>query len=77
MHQVLVFTAADGKWQRYMETDSRDYSYDRMYVEELDHFLQAVRGEAVYMHTFRDVRRMMETLQAVETSAVEGRRVLV
>jgi predicted dehydrogenase len=76
-HQVMVYTASDGKWQHIMETASRDYSYDRMYVEELDHFLQALRGEVAYMRDFRDVKRMLEVLLAVERSSVEGRRMLV
>jgi hypothetical protein len=72
---VGVYTASDGKWQQTMETASRDYSYDRMYVEEFDHFLQAVRGEARFMRDFRDVQRKLEFLNIVERSAVEGRRI--
>jgi predicted dehydrogenase len=76
-HRVMVYTAADGKWQHIMETASRDYGYDRMYVEELDHFLQAVRGEAAYVRNFRDVKRMLQVLTAVERSSIEGQRIAV
>ena len=58
-----------------METASREHSYDRPYIEELEHFLQAVRGEVTYMRDFHDVKRMLEVLCAVERSAAEGRRI--
>lgn len=72
---VMTYTAADGKWQHFKETASRDYSYDRMYIEELDHFLRALRGEETYMRSFRDVKRMLGVLLAVEQSSAEGRRI--
>jgi predicted dehydrogenase len=74
-HRVMVYSAADGKWQHYMETASRDYSYDRLYIEEIEHFLYAMRGEAPFMRDFHDVKRMLEVLCAIERSAVEGRRI--
>jgi len=74
-HRVMVYSAADGKWQHTMETASREHSYDRPYIEELEHFLQAVRGEVTYMRDFHDVKRMLEVLCAVERSAAEGRRI--
>lgn len=76
-HRVMVYTAADDKWRLVMETASRDYSYDRMYIEELDHFLRALRGEVGYMRTFQDVRRMLNVLAAIERSSAEGRRIVV
>ena len=74
-HRVMVYSAADGKWQHTMETASREHSYDRMYIEEIEHFLQAVRGEVTYMRDFHDVKRMLEVLCAIERSAAEGRRI--
>lgn len=73
-HQVAIYTAADGKWQRYMETASLDYGYDRMYIEELAHFVRAVQGQESYGRTFGDAQRMLRVLRAVERSAAEGRR---
>jgi predicted dehydrogenase len=75
IHKVMVYTATDDKWKQYMETSSRDYSYDRMYIDEIDHFLAAVRGEVSYMRSFRDVKRNLAVLCAVEQSAGEGRRI--
>jgi predicted dehydrogenase len=77
IHRVMTYTAADGKWEHATEMASRDYSYDRMYIEELEHFLRALRGEVTYMRSFRDVKRMLEVLLAVEQSSAEGRRVQV
>jgi predicted dehydrogenase len=74
-HRVMVYSGADGKWQHTMETASREHSYDRMYIEEIEHFLQAVRGEVTYIRDFHDVKRMLEVLCAVERSAAEGRRI--
>ena len=59
-----------------METAGTDYGYDRMYIEELTHFLQAVRGEESYGRSFRDAQRMLHVLCGVERSALEGRRTL-
>ena len=75
VHRVMVFSASDGKWQHYMETASREHSYDRPYIGELEHFLRAMRGEVTYMRDFRDVKRMLEVLCAIERSAEEGRRI--
>lgn len=75
IHRVSVYTLADGKWKQYMETASRDYSYDRMYIDEIEHFLCAVRGEAPYQRDMRDVKRLLEVLQAIERSSAEGRRI--
>ena len=77
IHKVSVYDVTDGKWQHFMETSSRDHSYDRMYVEEIDHFLQAVRGETTYVRDMRDVKRLLEVLCAIERSAAEGRRIAV
>ncbi|OIO91326.1 MAG: hypothetical protein AUK03_11385 [Anaerolineae bacterium CG2_30_64_16] len=74
-HRVMVYTAKDERWQHLMETASRDYSYDRMYIDEFGHFLQALAGEATYMRDFRDVQRLLEVVNAVEQSAVLGQRV--
>jgi predicted dehydrogenase len=75
IHKVTVYTIDDGKWQQYMETASRAHSYDRMYIDEIEHFLSAVRGETTYMRDMKDVKRLLEVLCAVERSAVEGRRI--
>lgn len=75
IHKVSAYTIDDGKWKQYMETASRDYSYDRMYIDEIEHFLAAVRGETTYMRDIRDVKRLLEVLRAIEQSAVEGRRI--
>ncbi len=74
-HRVMVYSAADGKWQHYMETASREHSYDRMYIDEIEHFLQAMRGEVTYMRDFHDVKRMLEVLCAIERSAIDGQRI--
>jgi predicted dehydrogenase len=75
IHKVSVYTLDDGKWKQYIETSSRDHSYDRMYIDEIDHFLCAVRGEVTYMRDMQDVKRLLEVLCAVEQSAIEGRRI--
>ena len=77
IHQVAAYTAADGKWQRFMETDSLDYGYDRMYIEELAHFIRAVQGQESYGRSLRDAQRMLRVLRAVERSAAEGRRLVL
>jgi len=76
-HKVLVYTATDGKWQHHTETASREYSYDRMYIEEMDHFLASVRGETTFTRDMRDVKRILEVLCAIERSAIDGRRIAV
>jgi len=75
VHRVMVYNAADDKWQHYMETAAREHSYDRPYIEEIEHFLRAMRGEVTYMRDFHDVKRMLKVLCAIERSAIEGRRI--
>jgi predicted dehydrogenase len=77
IHKVSIYSTTDGKWQHFMETSSREYSYDRMYVDEIEHFLCAARGETTYMRDMRDAQRLLEVLVAVERSAQEGRRIAV
>lgn len=74
-HKVSVYNVAEGKWRHFIETASRDHSYDRMYIDEIDHFLAAVRGETAYVRDMRDVKRLLEVLCAIEQSAAEGRRI--
>lgn len=74
-HRVMVYTAGDDRWQHLMETASRDYSYDSMYIDEFAHFLQALRGEAAFTRDFRDVQHLLEVVSAVERSATVGHRI--
>jgi predicted dehydrogenase len=78
---VRVYRAQTGTWKAHEEapgTVEKDYvNAEEPYVEEMAHFLDAIRGNTTYMYTLEEDRRILEILYKAEESDATGCRVEV
>jgi len=78
---VRVFSAANGQWKEYHEPQGHvEIGYihaETMYIQEMKHFLEAVRGETTYMYTFTEDKQLLETLYAAERSAETAQHIVL
>jgi len=71
-HEVRWYTAASRQWHR---VTWPEYPVNEMYLEELRHFLRAIRGLEPPMQTLAEARRTLATALAAKQSAVEGKQI--
>ena len=43
-----------------------------MYIEEMNHFIKAIKGEEKWMRSFLDEKKMLEVLHKIEESSGKG-----
>ena len=43
-----------------------------MYIEEMDYFIKAIKGETKWMRNFADEEKMLDILYAAERSSEKG-----
>lgn len=74
--QVRLYQAANQSWTVFPEPEPpAEPGYvasEGMYVEEMRHFLAALRGDVEHGFSLADEVRMLELLQAVEASSERG-----
>ena len=68
---VKLYKASDRRWTEYHERDG--YSMEEMYVEEMAHFIKAIRGEQKYLHSLEEERKVLRVWETAEKSAMERR----
>jgi len=77
--EVRLFTASDKKWKTFKEEPGirvGDYiAKENMYIDEMEHFIKAVKGEEEYMYSLGEDKRNLELLLAAEKSSDEGKQV--
>jgi predicted dehydrogenase len=75
---VMVFNAVDKKWQQYpVDEGLPEQGYivgEKMYIDEMAHFINAIKGEGKYGYSLIDDKEVLEILYAAETSSEKGRR---
>jgi predicted dehydrogenase len=75
------YDAASGQWETHaepvpvIEEGYSEMSAEGMYIEEMDAYARACRGEQAYPHSFVDDLRILETLYAAEKAADELKQV--
>lgn len=80
---VKVYRASDKSWKEYPEpkgTTVEGYSEkikEEPYIEEMQQFVQAVKGEVTYPYTFEEDKRILDLLYAAEKSANQGRHISI
>jgi predicted dehydrogenase len=74
-HRVRMYCGKDGLWRDLREAGPMDPN--QMYISELTHFFECVRGNGRPAVTGEDGRRVVEIALAVKRSAHEGRNVKV
>jgi len=72
-HTVKAYDHASRKW----ETFSHEPSYDRMYVDEIDHFFACVEGGGKPVVDLRDGYRVQRIIDACARSSASGRWVAI
>lgn len=70
-HEVLLYSAANGRWTQLHGTDPG--AYDEMYRVELRHFLDGVNGRPLEGATPEDGKRIVEIVLAIQRSSDERR----
>ncbi|MDO9464911.1 MAG: Gfo/Idh/MocA family oxidoreductase [bacterium] len=77
--KLKVYLAEKKEWEEYPEDDmliEQGYSVkinERMYIEEIEDFLKALRGEKSYPYTFREEKGIINVLEAIDQSARTGK----
>jgi len=72
---VKVYTAEDKQWREYAEkTGTRVEGYDEKikeepYIEEIETFVKAIKGETKYPYTLEEDRQILDLLKAIEKSS--------
>jgi predicted dehydrogenase len=76
---VRLYRPADREWTTFPEPEPiREPGYqagEDMYIEEMRHFVRAVRGEAPFGYSLAEDGRVIEALHAAERSSARGRHV--
>lgn len=77
--KVEVFTAKDKRWKEFLvEEGGPERGYiagEKMYVDEMNRFLKAIKGEEKYPYTFEEDREILGLLHAAEKSSEKGKHV--
>lgn len=70
---VEIFSSGDKKWTKEpVEEGIIEEGYtsgEKMYIEEMDYFIKAIKGKTKWMRSFGDEKRMLDILYAAETSS--------
>lgn len=77
--KVEVFTAKNKRWREYLADEGKsEKGYligEKMYVDEMDYFLKAIRGEKKYLYTFEEDKKILNLLYAAERSSERGKHI--
>ena len=69
--QVMLHTAASGRWQLFPQKP--DYDINAMYVDETKHFLACIQGKATPAQDIKSARRVLEIALAAKGSTETGK----
>lgn len=76
---VKVFTVKDKKWKEYQtEHGEPEKGYvwtEKMYIDEMNHFAKAIKGDVKYMYSFEEDHKILKTVYAAEESSKKGKHV--
>jgi predicted dehydrogenase len=71
--KVRVYIASDGKWVEYSEPEKiREAGYvaaEDMYIDEMNAYVGAIRGEGKYPYTLGEDKRILDLLNAADLSS--------
>lgn len=73
---VEIFSSDDKKWKKEsVEEGIIEKGYvtgEKLYIEEMDHFIRAIKGETTWMRNFADEQKILDILSAAERSSEKG-----
>lgn len=74
--RVKVFRAKDKKWEEYPAEEGKpEKGYiigEKIYIDEMDHFVKAIKGELKYIYSFEEDKKVLSLLYAAEKSSNKG-----
>ncbi len=73
--EVRLYSAEDQKWQTFPQKP--DYDLNEMYIDEMKHFLQCIKGKCKPMHDINSARRILEIALAAKKSIKTGEAINV
>jgi predicted dehydrogenase len=71
-NEVKLFQNKENKWTTYKE---KSFERNKMYDDELKHFLKCINNEEEPKITNNDIKEVMKIVEAVKKSAEEGKRI--
>ena len=71
-NEVKLFQNKENKWTTFKE---KSFERNKMYADELKHFLRCINNEEEPKITNNDVKEVMKIAEAVKKSAEEGKRI--
>lgn len=78
---IRVFRASDKKWEEHPVDEGppeKEYiAGERMYIEEMEHFVRAIQRKEKYPYTFEEDLKILKILQAAERSSDSGKRMIL
>lgn len=78
---VRVYTAKNKTWKTYKEEKKvveKGYVIEEnMYLNEMRHLINAVKGKERYIYSLEDDKRVLELLEAIERSSDTGKHITV
>jgi len=80
---VKLYTAKERKWREYRVEEGptvegySDKIKEGHYIEEMNRFIKAIKGEKKYPYTLEDDREMLGLLYAAERSSDLGKHVMI
>ncbi len=80
-NQVHLYTASSGEWTTFslnqgsVEANYAKWSAEQPYIDEMQAFIAAIRGEKPFGYTYEEDRCVLRVLRAVEESHARGERV--
>lgn len=79
--QLEVFTPKERKWIEYpVEEGKPEEGYlagEKMYIDEMNQFLKAIKGEEKYAYTFHEDKKILNLLYMAERSSEKGEHMKV
>jgi predicted dehydrogenase len=80
---IKVYTVKDKKWREYHVeegTTVEGYSEkikEEQYIEEMNHFIGAIKGKTKYPYTFEEDKKVLDLLYAAEKSSDQGKHIKI
>lgn len=69
--QVKIYVAKTRQWELFPQ--SQDYDINQMYVDEMKHFMDCIKGRSDPLQDVREGKRVLEVALAAKNSAVTGK----
>ncbi len=78
---VKLYETKTKKWTEFKEEEGfKEEGYvtkENMYIDEMNHFINAIKGKEQYMYSLEDDLKIIHVLEAAEKSSKEGKHIII